>query len=440
MNHYPAFKEALWCWFRVAIYSFGGPASQIALMHKIFVQEKQWIGEKRFLHALNYCMLLPGPEAQQLAIYLGWLLHRYRGGLTAGLLFVLPGVISILIVSILYARYQNIDFVQLLFYGIKAAVIAIVFEALFNMSKKVLKTTLHYLIALGAFISIFFFSVPFPLIILSAAILGLLLGSYLKIETVEDEVKEEDIVANNPHLTRTNLKHTLLTALLWSVIWLFPVVLCLFALGLHHVFTQEALFFTKTAVISFGGAYAVLAYITQESVLYYKWLKPGEMLDGLGMAETLPGPLIKVVQFVGFLAAFRFAGVMDPLWAGVIGSLITAWVTFIPAFLFIFTGAPYIESLRKIKWLQSALTAVTAAVVGVILNLSIWFMLHALFRQVHVQKYNFFTLYQPEWATFDWGTLFIALVAAYLIFRWKANILVVLLSSIALGFAIKLIV
>lgn len=443
MSHikYPTFYEACWVWLRVAIYSFGGPANQIAVMQKIFVEEKKWIGEKRFLHALNYCMLLPGPEAQQLAIYIGWLLHRYRGGLIAGILFVLPGDLTMIGLSILYATYHTLGFIQVLFFGIKAAVIAIVFDALIRISKKALKNLINVFIALSAFMGIFFLSIPFPFIIFGAALLGFLLDRYGKIQISDDykanDVSEHDIVSKNSHISSYSIKSTLSIGGLWLIIWLAPLILCLLIVGTSSIFTQEAAFFAKTAVISFGGAYAVLAYISQQAVQYYQWVKPGEMLDGLGLAETMPGPLIKILEFVGFMAAYRHPGSLNPIFAGLIGAIITSWMIFTPAFLWIFTGAPYIEQLRKIKFLHAAMAAITAAVVGVILNLTVWFAIHALFHTVNESHYFIFRLYIPDWHTFDIGTFLIMLWALWLVFRYKADMFTVLLSSVLLGFLIK---
>lgn len=439
-KEYPSFWNACWVWFKVAMYSFGGPANQIAVMHKIVVEEKKWVGENRFLHALNYCMLLPGPEAHQLVIYLGWLLHRYKGGLAAGILFLLPGIITILILSILYAKYHSVSYVQTLFFGIKAAVIAIVFDALIHIGKKALKSRAHLIIAFLAFVGIFFFKVPFPIIIACAALLGFILAKYVKgfFEiTVKDEKKEKDLVSNNSYISSYSLKSTLSVIFLWVSILFFPTILSLIIFGKNNILTVEGYFFTKTALISFGGAYAVLAYISQQSVQYYHWLSAGEMLDGLGMAETMPGPLIKIVQFIGFMAAFRNPGDMSPLVAGLIGSAMTAWVTFVPSFLWIFSGAPYIEKLRKMKNLHASMTAITAAVVGVILNLSIWFSMHALFHTVTEKQYSILRLYVPSWDTFDLGTFIIMAFALILVFIFRAGLFTVLGSSILLGFLIK---
>lgn len=440
-KEYPSFSEAFWVWVKVAIYSFGGPANQIAVMHKLIVEEKKWIGEQRFLHALNYCMLLPGPEAQQLAIYLGWLLHRYWGGIIAGSLFVLPGFITILPLSIIYAKYESLDFIKILFYGIKPAVIIIVVEALLHIGQKALKKTISFFIALVVFVGIFFFNIPFPIIVFSAALFGYFSGKYWKSLLTEEEqsneIEENDLVARNRYITSRSLWKTILTAAIWLMIWFFPVVLLLMIFGPNSVFSQEGLFFSKTAVITIGGAYAVLAYIAQQAVHNYGWLKPGEMLDGLGLAETKPGPLIQVVQFVAFLGAYRHAGTMNPMYAGILGSIITTWVTFVPSFLWIFTGAPYIEKLRKVPALHSAMKAITASVVGVILNLSIWFALHTLFQTVTEEHYSILRLYVPDWHTFDIGAAVIMLYAAIIVFRYKAGLFTVLGSCILLGFLIK---
>ncbi len=438
---YPSFLEAFWVWVKVAIYSFGGPANQIAVMHKLIVEEKKWVGEQRFLHALNYCMLLPGPEAQQLAIYLGWLLHRYWGGIVAGSLFVLPGFLTILSLSIIYAKYASLSFITILFYGIKPAVIAIVLDALFRIGKKALKKKISFLIAMAVFVGIFFFNIPFPIIVFGAAIFGYLSGRFWKSLLSEgekyDDAHEQDLVSCNKYVTQRSIGRTILTASVWLAIWLFPAMLTVWITGFQSVFTQEAIFFSKTAVVTIGGAYAVLAYIAQQAVQNYAWLKPGEMLDGLGLAETTPGPLIQVVQFVAFLGAYRHAGGMSPLLAGILGSVITTWVTFAPSFLWIFTGAPYIEKLRKIPSLHSAMKAITAAVVGVILNLSIWFALHTLFQTVVEKHFSSLRLYIPAWSTFDLGTAIIMVYACVVVFRYKAGLFTVLSSSVLLGFLLE---
>jgi chromate transporter len=386
--HGISFGEAFVVWLRVAMLSFGGPAGQIAVMHRILVEEKNWISEGRFLHALNYCMLLPGPEAQQLATYIGWLLHRTAGGIMAGALFIVPGVIAIMGLSYIYAVYGNVGFVEALFFGLKAAVLAIVIQAVFRVGKRALRNRVMIAIAALAFIAIFFFGAPFPLIIVAAGLVGFAGARAGRPEfaAIEHGGKGNAAVDNVmgaavPDHVRATPARALRVAAVWLALWLIPVGAIVIGLGPANVFSQIAIFFSKMAMVTFGGAYAVLAYVAQQAADYYQWVQPREMLDGLGMAETTPGPLIMVVQFVGFMAAFRDAGGLSPLVAATLGGLLATWVTFTPCFLWIFLGAPYIEKLRGNKSLAGALTAITAAVVGVILNLSIWFALHTLFRQ-----------------------------------------------------------
>ena len=395
--HGISFGEAFVVWLRVAMLSFGGPAGQIAVMHRILVEEKNWISEGRFLHALNYCMLLPGPEAQQLATYIGWLLHRTAGGIMAGVLFIVPGVIAIMGLSYIYAVYGNVGFVEALFFGLKAAVLAIVIQAVFRVGKRALRNRVMIAIAALAFIAIFFFGAPFPLIIIAAGVVGFAGARAGRPEfaAIEHGGKGNAAVDNMmdeavPDHVRATPARALRVAAVWLALWLIPVGAIVLGLGPANVFSQIAIFFSKMAMVTFGGAYAVLAYVAQQAADYYHWVQPREMLDGLGMAETTPGPLIMVVQFVGFMAAFRDAGGLSPLVAATLGGLLATWVTFTPCFLWIFLGAPYIEKLRGNKSLAGALTAITAAVVGVILNLSIWFALHTLFRQtVPVQGLRF---------------------------------------------------
>ncbi|QDP71228.1 chromate efflux transporter [Legionella israelensis] len=429
MKNKRSFKESFFVFLQVAAYSFGGPANQIAVMHRLLVDEKKWINEKQFLNALNYCMLLPGPEAHQLIIYIGWVLHGVLGGVVAGILFVLPGFLSILILSILYVNYQTTDAVNIIFYGIKPAVIAIVLSALIRIGKKALKSPILQVIALSAFIALFFFNVPFPIIIVSTALIGYLLNRYNLVYSTDNEKK----FSQATYTISFSPVELIKTFSIWITIWLLPVFGIFIIMGAHHVFTQEALLFSKTAVLSFGGAYAVLSYIAQQAVQTYGWLKPAEMLDGLGMAETTPGPLIQVVQFVGFLAAYRHAGELNPLLAGLIGSIITTWVTFVPSFLWIFIGAPYIEQFRKIKALHAILNAITAAIVGVILNLSLWFAINTLFAKVNKVQIFIFDTYQPIWSSFDVGSALIMLITLVLTFRYKAGIFSVLLTGIILG-------
>jgi len=432
-----SFKEAVKVWIRVAIYSFGGPAGQIAVMHKILVEEKKWIDESRFLHALNYCMLLPGPEAQQLATYIGWLLHRTKGGLVAGLLFILPGFISILILSILYAAYRDVGIVEAIFYGIKPAVLVIVIGAVIKIGKRVLKNAATVSIAILAFIAIFIFDIDFPVIIIIAGLIGFLGGKIWKEEfhvmTGKEEGSNESVLDNSLEVESPSVFRTIKTALIFLILWSLPLIVIASVVGVENIFFSEGLFFSKTAVVTFGGAYAVLAYIAQKAVEDYGWLRSGEMLDGLGMAETTPGPLIQVVQFVGFMGAYRFSGSMDPLMAGILASIVVTWATFIPCFLFIFTGAPYIEYLRGNKNLTAVLSGITAAVVGVILNLGIWFAIHTFFTSVKEEYFYSLRLLIPDWNTLDPGSLMIMLLAALVYFILKWDMLKTIAISILSG-------
>ena len=444
--HGVSFNEAFVVWLRVAILSFGGPAGQIAVMHRILVEEKKWISEARFLHALNYCMLLPGPEAQQLATYVGWLLHRTAGGLMAGGLFILPGVIAIMALSYIYAAYGNVGFVEALFFGLKAAVLAIVVQAVVRVGKRALRNRVMMAIAAAAFVGIFFFAVPFPIIIIAAGMIGFAgarLGrpEFAAIEhggganaSVIDSMLGDAI----PEHVKPNAGRTLRVTAVWLALWLVPVAGLLIGLGPDHVFSQIALFFSKMAMVTFGGAYAVLAYVAQQAADYYHWVTPREMLDGLGMAETTPGPLIMVVQFVGFMAAFRDAGGLPPMLAATLGGLLATWVTFAPCFLWIFAGAPYIETMRGNKALAGALSAITAAVVGVILNLSIWFALHTVFRQTFEVKRFGLAFDAPVLSSVDAPALMLAIAAAIAVFRFKVGMLPVLAASCMAGVVLRL--
>ena len=434
------FKEALKVWIRVGIHSFGGPAGQIAVMHKILVEEKKWISENRFLHALNYCMLLPGPEAQQLATYIGWLLHKTKGGLVAGILFILPGFISILILSILYAAYRDVGIVEAIFFGVKPAVLAIVIGAVIKIGKRALKNEIMLLMAALAFIAIFFFEVDFPYIVITAGLIGFIGGKLWEekfhvIKGHEDKTNQENNYVIDSHIQpiKPSLKKTAKTVLLFLTLWAIPLVLVGLWTGVESIFFSEGFFFSKTAVVTFGGAYAVLAYIAQKAVEDYGWLKSGEMLDGLGMAETTPGPLIQVVQFVGFMGAYRLSGTMDPLLAGILASLLVTWTTFVPCFLFIFTGAPYIEYLRGNKNLTTALSGITAAVVGVVLNLGVWFAFHTLFGNVNEIHSLGIRWMIPEWASINVPSLAIGLIAAFVYFILKWDMLKTILVSVICG-------
>ncbi len=442
-SHSISFGEAFKVWCKVAMLSFGGPAGQIAVMHRILVEEKRWVSENRFLHALNYCMLLPGPEAQQLATYIGWLLHRTAGGLMAGLLFILPGFVSILALSVLYACYNEMTIVQGIFYGLKPAVVAVVIEAVIRIGKRSLKNRTMVTLAAIAFVAIFFFQVPFPLIVLAAAVIGLIGGklrpdTFVVIKghaTTTDEADDRAISDDQAIATRPSFNRAVRVLAVWLPLWFAPVIALWYFTGPESVYTQESVFFSKTAIVTFGGAYSVLAYIAQEAVSTHHWLAPGEMLDGLGMAETTPGPLIQVVQFVGFMGAFRNPGSLDPLTAGIIGSVITTWVTFVPCFLWIFLGAPYIEYLRGQKSLNAALSTITAAVVGVVLNLSIWFALHTLFGTVNEIHWLGARWFVPDLFTLDIAALVIAIGAFIAMLKFKRGMIVTLAISAISGMA-----
>src|SRR5712675_253626 len=438
------FGEAVRVWAKIAALSFGGPAGQIAVMHRILVEEKKWIGEARFLHALNFCMLLPGPEAQQLAIYIGWLLHKTKGGLVAGTLFVLPGFVSIMVLSWIYAAYGNVGVVQALFFGLKAAVLAVVLEAVVRIGRRALKNNIMVGLAAAAFVAIFFYGVPFPIIILTAGVIGLLGGDYRHPAFGADgghgkasdrDYADADSALGDqlPAHARATTAWSLKIAALFLALWLAPVVILLLWLGTGNVFSQIAVFFSKMAVVTFGGAYAVLAYVAQEAVTTYGWLKPGEMLDGLGMAETTPGPLIMVLQFVGFMGAFRDPGGLHPMLAGTLGGMLATWVTFTPCFLWIFLGAPYIEVLRGNKALSAALATITAAVVGVVLNLAVWFALHVLFAQLTEMRWFGMRLDVPALASVNVPSLILTVGALLAVFRFKIGMIPVLATCSVLG-------
>ena len=440
-SHGIGFGEAVRVWLRIALLSFGGPAGQIAVMHRILVEEKRWISEGRFLHALNYCMLLPGPEAQQLATYIGWLLHRTAGGLVAGGLFILPGAVAIMGLSYIYAGFGRIGIVAAIFFGLKAAVLAIVIQAVVRVGSRALRNNVMIGIAVAAFVAIFFFNAPFPLIILAAGLIGYAgaragspafampghhgAGSTARVDALIDD----DLPAH----ARPDGRRALRVCVVWGALWLVPVIALLALLGEANVFSQIAVFFSKMAMVTFGGAYAVLAYVAQQAVENYQWLQPREMLDGLGMAETTPGPLIMVLQFVGFMAAFRDPGPLSPMLAGTLGGLLATWVTFTPCFLWIFLGAPFIEVLRGNRALAGALSAITAAVVGVILNLSIWFATHTLFREVVPVRAYGLSFDAPVWTSLDPAVLLLSAAAAVAIFRFRMGVLAVLAASCVAG-------
>lgn len=450
-RHGVSFREAFRVWCRVAALSFGGPAGQIAVMHRILVEEKRWISETRFLHALNYCTLLPGPEAHKLAVYIGWLLHRTRGGLVAGILFIFPGLIALGVLSWIYASYGDVGVVQALFFGLKAAVLAVVLEAVQRVGRRALKTRTMVGVAGLSFIAIFFLAAPFPLIIAAAAATGLA-GNALGWQgikagaghgaAVKDEGQTAAIDAafaiEVPEHVKPSLARAIKILAINLVVWLAPLAVLVTLLGTDNVYTRIAEFFSKMAVVTFGGAYAILSYVAQQAVEHYHWLAPGEMLAGLGMAETTPGPLISVVQFVGFMAAYRQPGALDPALAGTLGGVLAKWTTFAPSFLLVFVGAPYMESLRNNKALSAALSTITAAVVGVILNLAIWFALHTLFGQVEVRHAHGFTLQIPVLASLDPWSLLLAAVAMFMLFRFKAGMMATLGVCCVAGIAIHL--
>ncbi len=450
-RHGVSFREAFWVWLRVAALSFGGPAGQIAVMHRILVEEKRWISETRFLHALNYCTLVPGPEAHKMAVYIGWLLHRTRGGLVAGILFILPGLLALGGLSWVYASYGNIGIVQALFFGLKAAVLAVVLEAVMRVGRRALKNRVMVAVAALSFIGIFVFAIPFPLIIAAAAVVGLV-GNWAGVSAFrvtsahgESVHRDEPLAAIDTafaqeipeHVRPSHLRAIKVTAL-GLALWLGPLIAFLATMGADNVYTRIAIFFSKLSVVTFGGAYAILSYVAQQAVEHFHWLTPGEMLVGLGMAETTPGPLISVVQFVGFMAAFRDPGSLSPVLAGTLGGLLAKWVTFTPSFLFIFIGAPYIEALRGNKALNSALSTITAAVVGVILNLSVWFALHTLFEQVNVVNAFGMVLQVPVLSSVNPWSLALSLVAMLALLRFKLGMMITLAGCCAAGIIIHL--
>jgi chromate transporter len=445
--HGVSLAEAFRVWLRVAALSFGGPAGQIAVMHRIIVDEKRWVGENRFLHALSYCMLLPGPEAHQLAIYIGWLMHRWPGAIIAGGLFVVPGIVSIMALSYVYAAYGSVPVIAALFLGLKAAVLAIVLNAVHRVGSRALKSKPMLVLAALAFIGIFFFAIPFPLIVIAAGIIGFIAArsGSTAFQVGGDHggggkaTADEGLLgAELPEHAKPTVARAMRVSALWLVLWLGPVLIVVVTMGSADVFTEIGGFFSKMAVVTFGGAYAVLAYMAQQAVETYGWLKPGEMLDGLGMAETTPGPLIMVVQFVGFLAAYRTPGTLPPMLAGTLGGLLATWCTFVPCFLWIGLGAPFIERLRDNKPLSGALAGITAAVVGVILNLAIWFALHTWFRDAYRVKGLGLSFDVPIVSSADPWALLLSVAAMIAIFRFKVGMIQTLLACSAVGVVLHL--
>lgn len=449
------FREALKVWTRIGLLSFGGPAGQIAMMHRVLVEEKKWIGNDRFLHALNFCHLLPGPEAQQLAVYVGWLLHRTLGGLVAGTLFILPGFLVVLGLTVLYAGFREAPAVAAVFYGLKPAVLAIVLQAVLRIGRKSLRTPYAVLLAGGAFLALFLFHAPFPAVVAAAALLGWLGGGACP-QYLGDACPgwvyapgngghgggggavDDLLEGGAPAHARPNLGRSLRTLAVWLALWWGPVAVLALLLGPRDVYVRIGVFFSKMAVVTFGGAYAVLSYVAQAAVADYGWLAPDEMLSGLALAETTPGPLILVVQFVGFLAAYRAPGTLAPMLAGTLGAALTVWVTFAPCFLWIFLGAPYVERLRHVAALREALAGVTAAVVGVVLNLALWFGLHTVFGRVGEARLAGMALPTPDWASLDPVALALALAALAAATLLRAGMFTLLAGSAAAGVLCKL--
>ena len=417
---------------KLGFISFGGPAGQIAIMQTELVEKRRWISQSRFLHALNFCMLLPGPEAQQLAIYIGWLLHRTWGGIVAGALFVIPSMFILWGLSLVYAAYGNVPWIAAVFYGLKPAVMAIVAAAVIRIGRKALKNEVMWTIAAVAFVAIFFFKVPFPIIVLGAAVLGLVGGKMWRSKfalasghggkaDAASVLGDEDVRAEH---TQSSWQRALRIAAIGFALWWIPILLAGFWAGWEGTLFRQGLFFSKAAVVTFGGAYAVLPYVAQQAVEHHGWLQTGQMMDGLGLAETTPGPLIMVLQFVGFMGGWNQPGTLPPLGAATLGALITTWATFVPCFMWIFLGAPYIERLRGNVALTAALATVTAAVVGVILNLAVWFALHVIF---------------PNSGRADGIAVALSAVAFVGMLKWKWDVIAVVIGSGLVGLVVQLV-
>ncbi|MBC7982982.1 MAG: chromate efflux transporter [Candidatus Obscuribacterales bacterium] len=436
-----SFREALRFWAKLGFISFGGPAGQIAIMHRELVERRQWISEERFLHALNFCMLLPGPEAQQLAIYIGWMKHRVLGGVIAGVLFILPGFILITAISWMYVSFADSAPLQGVFFGLKAAVLAVVLEAVHRIGKRAIRNKLSWTVAAVSFLGIFAFAVPFPVIVLTAALLGLLL-QWKRPEWLSHagQITSDTTVTKTDETTASvSWQSSLRIAAVCLCLWFAPLILVYVLLGATHVLSLEGVFFSKMAVVTFGGAYAVLSYVAQQAVERYAWLSPNDMMQGLALAETTPGPLILVLTFVGFMAAYQSPAPFDPVLAGVFGAALTTWVTFVPCFLWILLGAPHVERLRHNKALSAALSVITAAIVGVILNLAVWFALHALFGEVNEMKWAALSLPLPQPRTVDVPAVAIAGVATLALLRFKAPMMATLAACALLGVVSRLV-
>ena len=424
----PSLKTATGVWAKIGLLSFGGPAAQIALMHRMLVEERQWLTEKQYLNALSFCMLLPGPEAMQLATYAGWRMHGVMGGLIAGLLFVLPGALVILALAMIYVTFGQTPLLDSVFLGIKAAVLVIVVEALLRVAKKALNGSVFWWIAVLSFVGIFFLALPYPLIVLLAALMGFSMAERKPAVMNRRSSPDPKEVSSTVSHFRHTLPTTLVTVLVWLGIWILPLLIIDHWLNVS-ILGEIGSFFSRLAVVTFGGAYAVLAYMGQEVVSQFGWLDAGEMMDGLGLAETTPGPLILVTEFVGFLAAYRQGGIG----LGLAGAAVTLWVTFVPCFLWIFAGAPHIEWICQQPRLKGALSGISAAVVGVILNLSLWFSLHVMFADVNQKQVGPFFLWSPDLATLDWRVVLLTVVCAITLFRLRWSIPTTLVVSALLG-------
>jgi chromate transporter len=420
-------RKAAKTWFAISLQTFGGPAGQIAVMQRVLVEEKRWIGQRRFLFALSYCTLLPGPEAQQLATYIGWLLNGARGALVAGILFIVPGVVALLALSGIYVAFGDTSLVESLFLGLAPAVIAIVAQAVIRVSRRGLTSPPLVALAVASFLALTFFRVPFPAVVIGAGVIGFWLGrarpGLMESRTAAVAEGPPPLISDDAlHSSRPSGRRAALITVAGLGVWAAPVVAAGVLLGRSSVLVDQGLFFSGAALVTFGGAYAVLAYVAQQAVSVYGWLAPGEMVRGLALAETTPGPLIMVVQFVAFLGAFRDPGDLNPWVAAVTASLLTTWVTFVPCFLFILVGAPYVERLRHNRALAAALTGVTAAVVGVIANLAVFFALHTLFGRTSYAQAGPVAFDVPVLGTLQPTALAITVLAGLLIFvlRWSA--------------------
>jgi chromate transporter len=441
----PSLGEATRVWFKIGCLSFGGPAGQIALLHRDVVDDRKWVSDRRFLHALNFCHLLPGPEAQQLAIYLGWLMHGAIGGFSAGLLFVIPGALVMLALSLVYATLGTVPVIAAVFFGLKSAVLLLVVEAVMRIGRRALKGNVAWTLAGISFAALFLFNVPFPVVVLAAGLIGALAPRYFG-GGKHDKAKEgppallDAVLAADPGRAQRLARGARFAGLLSGALWLLPVALLL---PIGGVYADVAWFFSKMAVVTFGGAYAVLAYAAQEAVQAYHWLRAPEMLSGLGLAETTPGPLILVLQFVGFLAGYRAPGNLTGVTGGIVASVLTLWVTFLPCFTFVFLGAPVVERLQEKRKLSGALSAVTAAVVGVVANLAAWFALHVLFRETHPVQAFGMSFDAPAFGSIDPWASALAVVAGITLFHLKLGVMRTLAicsaASIALHFVLGVI-